>query len=67
MSDLKFVCSEHGAFEPGMVYYSCPAQAACPVCGKLVESNGGVKVLTEEEARAKRPGLWAQIDWKEHE
>jgi hypothetical protein len=59
----RCVCPEHGSFEPTCVLYSCPLQARCPVCGGLCEVEGsGVKVLTEEESRRKRPRLWAVTD-----
>lgn len=57
----KFVCPEHGEFEPTAVCYSCPAKAYCSVCGKLVEEDGGgIEVLSEEESRRRRPELWGE-------
>ncbi len=58
----KFVCPEHGEFKPNGVLYSCPLQARCPECDNLVEAEGGgVKVLSEEEARRKRPELYGEL------
>ena len=38
---MRFVCDEHGEFEPDVVFYSLPAQAQCPVCCKMVEDKDG--------------------------
>jgi ribosomal protein S27E len=58
---MKFICPEHGEFKPECVLYSCPLQARCHICSKLIEdADGGIKVLSDEESRRLRPELWKE-------
>jgi len=45
---VNFECNDCGMFVPEKVFYTCPAQAACPVCGKMVvEIGGGINIVSE--------------------
>lgn len=64
----KFICPIHGKFKPKVVNYSCPLTAFCPKCERLVKDSSpdaGIKILTEEESRKKRPWLYEKNDKKE--
>ena len=58
----KFICSICGEIKPKNVDYGFPQGGDCPNCGKRVVNNETIKVLTEEEARAKRPELYRMLD-----
>lgn len=57
---MKFICPTHGEVKPKIFLYSCPLCAKCPYCGKTMRDRDdkGIKVLTEEESRLKRPELY---------
>tara|TARA_Y100000310_G_C20502622_1_gene724772 strand:- start:737 stop:1003 length:267 start_codon:yes stop_codon:yes gene_type:complete len=60
-SESKFVCPVHGEVKPKTLYYSCPLQGSCPECGAMMEDtspDAGIKILSEEESRAKRPWMY---------
>jgi len=53
-------CSRCGATEGLTHYYSCPGRVVCR-CGHTWQV-GEISVLTEAEARAKRPWLYEADD-----
>lgn len=58
----NFECSKCGSFTPIEIYDSAPAQASCPKCGEMTyDKNGGIKIMSEEESRAKRPELYDKV------
>jgi hypothetical protein len=56
---MKFVCPEHGEVTCKRLGYSCPLTGWCPVCDKMLtdKDDGGVMVMSAEEAKAARPGF----------
>lgn len=58
----KYICKKCGEVEPKMIYYSFPAQFDCPICGLQGESDDKLKLLTEEEGRARRPEMYKKFD-----
>lgn len=50
-------CPHCGGESDGSVLYSCPLATRCKACGQLWHYGEGLKVFTEEEARARRPGI----------
>jgi len=61
MSEPKFVCPIHGEVKPKQVYYTCPLCGDCPECGKCLDDtspDAGIKVLSEEESKEKRPWMY---------
>jgi len=59
---MKYICPTHGEVEPKMFYYSCPGCAPCPHpgCKHIMkdQDDEGVRILTEEESKLKRPYLY---------
>jgi len=51
-------CPHCGGKSDGSVMYSEPPQTTCIDCKKTYEFGEGIKILTEEEGRAKRPGMY---------
>jgi hypothetical protein len=61
----KWNCKTCGEVKPKVIYYSCPAQADCPIChARLEDPDGFLKVLTIEEAIQKRPKLYTEASLK---
>ena len=59
---MRFVCPEHGEVKPERTGYSCPATGWCPKCGKmLTEEDGGIRVMTAEDAQKARPGFLPNV------
>lgn len=55
---MRFVCSEHGEVKCTRIGYSCPTTGWCPQCGKmLVDQDGGIRVMTADEAKTDRTDL----------
>ena len=59
------ICDCGTEMESGNVYYTCPLvyEFKCPECDAIKKIKGeGIKVLTPEEARKKRPELYKDED-----
>jgi len=61
---MKFICEKCGEIKPEVTYYTFPAQADCPKCGRTLydeDPDGQIKVLSLEEGVKKRPEFYIKI------
>jgi hypothetical protein len=58
MSEDPGKCPHCGGESNGTIYYSCPAKTGCRDCGQLWSFGKGIEVLSEEEGRRRRPGMY---------
>jgi len=63
-TDDNWICPHCGPVKPTQSYYSEPMQADCPKCHLRLESSEGIKVLSFEEARKKRPWMYKGYEEK---
>lgn len=59
---MRFICPDHGEVKCERIGYSYPPTGWCPMCGKmLTDEDGGIRVMSNEEAKAARPGFTSNV------
>jgi len=57
----KWICPTCGEVEPTEMWYTCPATAECPICGKEFDDGAKIKVLRWPDAIKTRPRIWEGV------
>jgi hypothetical protein len=57
----KWICPTCGEVEPTKTWYTEPATAECPICGKEFDDGTKMKVLKWPDAIKKRPKMWENV------
>jgi len=64
---MRFVCDKCGPVQPSIVFYSCPAQADCPICGQHLTEVDGIPVMVAVPPKNEIAEAFADLYWEKRQ